>query len=122
MITITKGSTEEKILNAVKEHYPVDIETVAKILRIRPALVEKTINILVKKGILAIDELPDKKYLRQIRFDISVVGYKDGQKKFMKHAKRRKQGGRKAEENKSKKGKAHNEDTGDKFDSYHDYV
>ena len=122
MITITKGSTEEKILNAVKEHYPVDIETVAKILRMRPALVKKTINILVKKGILAIDDLPDKKYLRQVRFDISVVGYNDGQKKFMKHGKKRNEGGRKAEENKSKKGKGRGGDPGDKFDSYHDYV
>ncbi|MCD6512425.1 MAG: transcriptional regulator [Thermoplasmata archaeon] len=87
MIEIEKGSMAERIVKTVQKDYPVTIKEIASKLGVSVNKVTMEIIKLQKRGIVDIDILPDKKFVRMIRFDIVFVG-RQRQYKLIKKKKR----------------------------------
>jgi predicted ArsR family transcriptional regulator len=84
MIEITSGTIEEKLIKILQKTYPVTVSDVANSLHISKSSVIREVQKLQTKGILQLDILPDKTYIRLLRNDFRFVG-KKRQKKFIKH-------------------------------------
>ena len=84
MIEIKSGTNEEQIIKILQKTYPITVKDIEKKLHISR---EKIIRILQKlqvKGILQLEPLTDKIFIRLIRNDFKFIG-KKRQKKFVKH-------------------------------------
>jgi len=84
MIEITRGTIEEQIIKILQKTYPITIHDLKKELNISKKLIKRTLQKLQIKGIVQLDILPDKTYIRLLRNDFSFIGLKR-QKKFIKH-------------------------------------
>jgi hypothetical protein len=89
MIEITTGSLEERIIKILQKTYPVTIEDIKKSLNLSKDITIRTLKKLQMKGILILEPLSDKTYIRLLRHDFSFIG-KKRQKKFIKHRSNRK--------------------------------
>jgi predicted transcriptional regulator len=84
MIEITTGTEEEQIIKILQKTYPITVSDIEEKLHISR---EKILRILQKfqvKGIIQLEPLPDKIYIRLKRHDFKFIG-KKRQKKFVKH-------------------------------------
>ena len=86
MIEIIRGTLEEQIIKILQKTYPITIKEVAKQIHLSEKQVKWVLNQLQIKGIVKLDPLSDKTYIRLIRYDFRFVG-KKRQKKFIKHHK-----------------------------------
>ena len=86
MIEITNGTTEERVIKLLQKIYPITIKDVEKELRISRSVVLRVLQKFQVKGIVQLEPLPDKTFIRLTRNDFSFVG-KKRQKKFIKHHK-----------------------------------
>ncbi len=84
-IEIKQGSIEEKILKAIKDRYPITVKEVQKELGLQEKKVEMGLRSLQKKGIIQLEPLPDKTYIRQIRGDVFFLGRNPTQRRRYKH-------------------------------------
>lgn len=89
MIEITRGTLEEQIIKILQKTYPITIKEVAKQIHLSEKQVKWVLNQLQIKGIVKLDPLPDKTYIRLVRQDFRFIG-KKRQRKFIKHQKRSK--------------------------------
>jgi len=87
MIEITSGTIEEKIIKILQKTYPVTVNDVANQLHVSKSVVMREVKKFQTKGIVQLDFLPDRTYIRLLRNDFSFVG-KKRQKKFIKHKSR----------------------------------
>lgn len=87
MIEITRGTLEEQIIKILQKAYPITIKELAEQIHLSEKQVKWILNQLRIKGIVKLDPLPDKIYIRIIRQDFRFVG-KKRQRKFIKHQKR----------------------------------
>ncbi|MEA2054433.1 MAG: HTH domain-containing protein [Candidatus Thermoplasmatota archaeon] len=97
MIEVKTGTMEEKILRILQEHYPVTVEELSKKLHISRATTEFELVKLQSKGIVALEPLPGRTFIRLLRNDFRFIGRKY-QEKFIKRKRRKMQVGK--EENK----------------------
>lgn len=84
MIEITKGTLEERIIKILQKHYPVTIEQIQNNLHISKEIVNRVLKKLQIHGIVQLEPLPDKTYVRLLRNDFSFIE-KKRQRKFIKH-------------------------------------
>jgi DNA-binding transcriptional ArsR family regulator len=84
-IEIDADSLEARILRILLETYPITVSDLKWELKISPNILERTLKALQSRGILELEEMPDKTFIRLIRRDISFVGRKATQKKRFKH-------------------------------------
>ncbi len=84
MIEITTGSLEERIIKILQKTYPITAEDIKKNLNISKDITLRTLKKLQMKGIVMLDSLSDKTYVRLLRHDFRFIG-KKRQKKFIKH-------------------------------------
>jgi predicted ArsR family transcriptional regulator len=84
MIEITTGTLEERIIKLLKKTYPISVEDIKSELNVSKDMVLRTLKKFQMKGIVRLEPLPDKTYVRLIRHDFSFIG-KKRQKKFIKH-------------------------------------
>lgn len=84
MIEITTGTLEEQIIKLLQKKYPITISDIEKDLRSSRSIIIRVLQKLHVKGIVQLEPLPDKTYVRLLRRDFSFVG-KKRQKKFLKH-------------------------------------
>jgi hypothetical protein len=84
MIEITNGSIEERIIKVLQKTYPITIDDLEKELRISRNGIIRVLQKFQIKGIVQMEPLPDKVYIRLLRNDFSFIG-KKRQKKFIKH-------------------------------------
>ncbi|MBN2603077.1 MAG: winged helix-turn-helix domain-containing protein [Candidatus Thermoplasmatota archaeon] len=84
MIEITTGTIGEKIIKILQKTYPVTVNDLANMLNISQTAVMREIQKFQTKGIVQLDFLPNKTYIRLLRNDFSFVG-KKRQRKFIKH-------------------------------------
>jgi len=89
MIEITTGSFEERVIKILQKTYPVTVEYIKKKLNISKDVTLRILKKLQMKGIVMLDPLPDKTYIRLLRHDFRFIG-KKRQKKFIKHRSGRK--------------------------------
>lgn len=92
MIEITTGTLEERIIKLLQKTYPITVEDIKKELNISKDIVLRTLKKFQMKGIVKLEPLPDKTYVRLLRHDFSFIG-KKRQRKFIKH----RSGGKKQE-------------------------
>jgi len=85
MIEINSGTLEERIIRLLQKTYPITVKDIKNELNISK---DKTIRILKKfqiKGLVKLEPLPDKTYVRLLRSNFSFIGKKQ-QRKFVKHS------------------------------------
>jgi len=84
MIEITHGTLEEQIIKLLQKTYPITVKDVRQELHLSKNLILRVLQKLQVKGIVQLDILPDKTFIRLLRNDFSFIG-KKRQKKFIKH-------------------------------------
>ena len=84
MIEITKGTLDEQIIRILQKTYPVTVSDIEKELHLSRKIILRNLQKLQTKGIVQLEPLPDKIYIRLIRRDFSFIG-KKRQRKFIKH-------------------------------------
>ena len=84
MIEITTGTIEEQIIKLLQKYYPITVFDLEKKLKLSKVMIERTLHKLQIQGILQLEPLIDKTYIRLLRRDFRFVG-KKRQKKFIKH-------------------------------------
>ena len=84
MIEITTGTIEEKIIRLLQKIYPVTISDIENNLHISKKIIIRVLQKLKTKGIIQLEPLPNKTYIRLLRHDFSFIG-KKRQRKFIKH-------------------------------------
>ena len=66
-IEVLHGSLEERILRFLLEAYPVTTAVLARDLRIPEARLGRVLKGLVTRGVVELEELPDKTFVRLLR-------------------------------------------------------
>lgn len=92
-------SLDAKLIHLLMEGRPMTIEDAASDLKISEKKVKRVAKALASRGIIEMEPLPDKTYLRLKRTDISFHGTNPSQEKAIKHKKSK--GKKKKEENRS---------------------
>ncbi|MBC7080975.1 MAG: winged helix-turn-helix domain-containing protein [Thermoplasmatales archaeon] len=82
------GTIEERIIKTLQENYPITVAELSKKLNMPEEKILFELNKLQSRGIVVLEPLPDKIFVRLIRFDIRFIGrrrqYKFIKKKKMK--------------------------------------
>lgn len=89
MIEITSGTLEERIIKLLQKTYPITVEDIKKELNVSKDIILRALKKVQMKGIVKLEPLPDKTYVRLLRHDFSFIG-KKRQRKFIKHRSGRK--------------------------------
>jgi predicted ArsR family transcriptional regulator len=84
MIEIHAGSLEEQILKIVQKTYPITVADLQNRLKVGKTILLRTLKKLQTRGILRLEPLPNKTYIRLLRNDFTIRGGKH-QRKTMKH-------------------------------------
>jgi predicted transcriptional regulator len=84
MIEITRGTAEEQIIKILQKRYPLTVEDITSEIHLSKAIIQRVLQQLQVKGIVQLEPLPDKTFIRLLRNDFKFVG-KKRQKKFIKH-------------------------------------
>jgi DNA-binding Lrp family transcriptional regulator len=98
-IQVESDSLEARIIKLLQDQDDaITLKEAAKKLNVSEKKLEKTVKSLASRGIVNIDVLPDKKYLRLGRSDIQLQGTKSSQKKAVKRkrAKQKDKGSKKS--------------------------
>jgi predicted ArsR family transcriptional regulator len=85
MIEITLGSLEEKIIKLLQKTYPITTAEIAHQLRVNRREIDWVLQKFQLKGIVRLESLPDKTYVRLLRNDFQFFGAKQ-QRKTIKHS------------------------------------
>ena len=84
MIEITSGTLEARIIKLLQKTYPITVKDIKDELNISRDVAFRTLKKFQIKGIVKLEPLPDKTYVRLLRHDFSFIG-KKRQRKFIKH-------------------------------------
>ncbi len=84
MIEITTGTLEERIIKLLQKTYPIAVVDIKNELNVSRDMVIRSLKKFQIKGIVRLEPLPDKTYVRLLRHDFSFIG-KKRQRKFIKH-------------------------------------
>lgn len=86
---ITQGTMEEKIIKRLLEVYPITLKQLRYDLKISEKVMMRAIKALVLRGIIELEELPDKTFVRLLRRDFMFVGRRATQRKRFKQSGKR---------------------------------
>jgi len=85
VLEMQEGTLEARIVHLLLEMYPVTAADLKRELRARPALLDRTLKGLALRGVVELESLPDRTYVRLLRFDFAFVGRKESQRRRVKH-------------------------------------
>lgn len=86
MIEITKGTLEARIIKLLQKTYPVTISEVSEQLGVSYGKVKRCLMKLRTQGIVRLEPLPGKTFIRLLRNDFRFIGRKAEQRKFIKRS------------------------------------
>ncbi|MEF8848409.1 MAG: helix-turn-helix domain-containing protein [Candidatus Thermoplasmatota archaeon] len=86
MIEIKKGTLEEQIIKTLQKKYPITVSDLLDYVKVSKDRVMRLLKKFQTQGIIRLEKLPDKIYVRLLRFDFQFIG-KKRQQKFIKHHK-----------------------------------
>jgi len=92
MIELERGSLEARIIEVLLEVYPITVAELRKELSLSDKTIEMGLKRLLTKGIIALEPLPDKVYIRLLRRDFHFIGKKASQRKPIKRSGGKKKG------------------------------
>jgi DNA-binding Lrp family transcriptional regulator len=98
MIQITIGSLEEQIIKLLQKMYPITIFEIASKLHMSQKEIEWVLQKFKVKGIVRLEPLPDKIYVRLVRNDFQFIGGKQ-QRKITKNESEEQEEEKKEEKN-----------------------
>ena len=84
MIEILRGTFEERIIKLLQKTYPITVNDIMEEMHISQSVAMRELKKLQTKGIVQLEPLPDKTFMRLLRNDFSFIG-KKRQRKFIKH-------------------------------------
>ena len=84
MIEIRSGTIDERILKLLQKFYPITVNDIQYKLKLSKLVVSRSLKKLQVKGIVRLEPLSDKTYVRLLRNDLSYVKSRR-QRKFIKH-------------------------------------
>ena len=84
MIEITTGTLEERVIRFLQKTYPATIYDVKNKLHVSEKMVERVLHKLQIRGILELEPLSNKTYIRLLRNDFKFIGKKQHQCKAIK--------------------------------------
>ncbi len=84
-IEIESDSLEARLLRVLLKTYPITTANLKWELKVSSGILERTLKGLQSRGIIELEVLPDKTFVRLLRSDISFVGRKATQRKRFKH-------------------------------------
>lgn len=87
MIEIVGGTIDEQIISILQKQYPVTIEDLESQLKLSRKSIVRVLHQFEIKGIVRLEPLPNKTYIRLLRHDIKIVR-KQRQRRFIKHHRR----------------------------------
>lgn len=76
MIEIQNNTLEERILRVLLSKYPITVSELQRELNVSMKIVERALQKLRMRGIIALEPLPDKTYIRLLRTDFNFIGRK----------------------------------------------
>jgi len=85
-VEVLHGSLDERILKYLLEAYPVTVAQLARDLHLSAPRLERRLKALALRGVVELEELPDKTFVRLLRRDLSFFGYKETQRKRFKRS------------------------------------
>jgi len=91
MIEIERGSLEARIIEVLLEVYPITTKELRRELSLSEKMLDKGLKRLQTHGIIQLEPLPDKVYIRLLRRDFHFIGRKTTQRKPIKRTGRKKQ-------------------------------
>jgi hypothetical protein len=89
MIEIKRGSIEERVLKILMNCYPITISELRRYMGISEDKLMRVVKSLEVRGIVGLDVLPDKIYIRLLRHDLHFIGRKETQRKAFKRTRGR---------------------------------
>jgi hypothetical protein len=92
MIEITAGSLEEQIIKILQKIYPITTFELAQKLQVSRKEIEWMLQKFQVKGIVKLEPLPDKTYVRLLRNDFHFMGLKKQRKIIKQDAGKKKEG------------------------------
>jgi predicted transcriptional regulator len=87
MIEIVAGSIDEQIVTILQKQYPVTVEDLEAKIPISRNRIVRVLHQFEVQGIVRLEPLPDKTFIRLLRHDFKIIR-KQQQKKFIKHRRR----------------------------------
>ena len=84
-IEISQGSLDEKVIRVLQKIYPITLKELYKEITGRNDKIKLAIQRLESAGIIQLEPLEDKTYVRLIRTDVMFLGTNPTQKKRFKH-------------------------------------
>lgn len=91
MIEITTGTLEERIIKLLQKTYPITVDDIKRRLNISRSIVLRSLKKFQMKGIVSLEPLSDKTYVRLLRHDFSFIGKKRQRKFIKRHTGKKKQ-------------------------------
>jgi hypothetical protein len=80
MIEITIGTLEEQIITLLQKAYPITISDLVRRLHVPRERIEWVLHKFQVKGIVKLEPLPDKTFIRLLRNDFHFIGGKQPRK------------------------------------------
>jgi len=85
VIQIVEGTVESRIIRLLLEMYPVTLRDLERELSLRGDVLERSLKALVARGIVEVEPLPDRTYVRLLRRDFAFSGLKPSQRRRVRH-------------------------------------
>ena len=92
MIEIERGTLEAKIIEVLLEVYPVTIDDLKDEVKLPKKSLERGIKKLQVRGIIQLEPLSDKVFIRLVRRDFHFIGRKATQRKPLKRSGKKSKG------------------------------
>jgi hypothetical protein len=94
-IEIATGTYEEQVIRLIMGRYPITDKDIAKELGLKLDVVRRILKGFASQGIISLEPLEDRTFIRLLRKDFHFVGRSPTQKKALKHTSGRRRGGSK---------------------------
>ena len=85
VIQLVEGTVESRIIRLLLELYPVTLRDMERELHLRDDVLERALKGLVARGIVEVEPLPDRTYVRLLRRDFAFSGLKPSQRRRVRH-------------------------------------
>ena len=85
VIQVVEGSVESRIIRLLLEMYPVTLRDLERELRLHDDVLQRSLKALIARGIVEVEPLPDRTYVRLLRRDFAFSGLKPSQRRRVRH-------------------------------------
>ncbi len=85
VLVLEEGTIDARIVRLLMEMYPCTVRDLERELRARADVLDRALKGLATRGVVELDPIPGRTYVRLLRSDFSFVGRKESQRKRVKH-------------------------------------